>query len=196
MLKDGLHEVDLDFAPAPYVDSGTVIMFPGETLVFHFSENGESPGIPVFAGQMPLPLPQKPQPSDSDFQNDAYTSVQRDPKSGENLYFMKKGSQLLEGGTAEEHLKDEPPGTMIVSYHQVVGHPDMVLRIEHNLSRPLKYDAEMESLSANGLAAPEKTSTCPVMPRLSANETWPYPIGAIRLKNFRFVDTAKGFDCD
>lgn len=196
LMKDGIHEIDLDFGPAPYVENGTIIMVPGETLVFHFSGGTDDPGMPTFANQMAIPLPQNPQPSDSDFKNDTYTSVQRDPKTGENLYFLKTGSPFLEGGTAEEHLKGAAPNTMIVSYHQASGHPDMVLRIEHNFSRPVKYDAEIEPLLPNGLGKPEKTSTCPVMPVLSGNETWPYPLGAIRLENFRFVDTDKGFNCD
>ena len=196
LMTDGVHEIDINFGPAPYVDNGAIIMFPGETLVFRFPGGMDDPGIPAYANPMAMPLPQNPQPSDSDFQNDAHTGIQRDPKSGENLYFLTKGSPFLEGGTAEEHLKGAPPNTMIVSYHQASGHPDMVLRVEHNFSRPLKYDAEMEPLSPNGPGTPVKTSTCPVMPVLSGNETWPYPLGAIRLTNFRFVDTSKGFNCD
>ena len=59
----------------------------------------------------------------------------RDPKTGENFYLIKKGSPYGEGGTAEEHLKGEPPNTMIVSYRQVAGRPDMPLRVEHNFAK-------------------------------------------------------------
>jgi hypothetical protein len=194
--SDGIHEVEINFAPAPYVADGTIIVFPGETLVFRFSGGAENPGTPVFEKQMAIPLPQNAPPSDSSFQSDAQTSVRHDPKTGENFYIIKKGSPFAEGGTAEEHLKDEPPNTMILSYHQAIGHPDMVLRVEHNFSNPLKYDAEIEPLTPSGPARPVKTSTCPVQPVLSGSETWPYPLGAIRLKNFRFIDTSKGFNCD
>ena len=195
LLPDASREVEIEFPPAPYVSGGAIVMFPGETLVFRFSGNADAPGTPVFEKQMALPLPQKAPPSDQTFQSDAQTSVSHDPKTGENVYFMKEGSAFFEGGTAEEHLKGEPPGTMIVSYHQAAGHPDMVLRVEHNFPNPLKYDAEMERVTPNGPVS-EKTSTCPVQPVLAGNETWPYPIGTIRLKNFRFVDTSKGFNCD
>jgi hypothetical protein len=195
-MPDGSHEVELKFPVAPYVSDGTITVFPGETLVFRFSGGADGPGAPVFEKQMALPLPQKIAPSDESFQSDSQTRVSHDSKTGENVYFLGKGSPFFEGGTAKEHLKDEPPGTMIVSYHQAIGRPDMVLRIEHNFASPLKYDAEMERVTPNGLAAPKTTSTCPVQPVLAGNETWPYPIGPIRLKNFRFIDTSKGFNCD
>jgi hypothetical protein len=145
---------------------------------------------------MALPLPEKVTPSDQSFQGDAQTRVSHDSKTGENVYFINKASPFFEGGTAQEHLKDEPPDTVIVSYHQATGHPDMVLRVEHNFPSPVKYDAEMERVTPNGIGAPKMTSTCPVQPLLAGNETWPYPIGTIRLRNFRFIDTSKGFDCD
>lgn len=196
MAPDGRHEIDVDFAPAPYVSDGAIVVFPGETLVFRFSGGDGGPGTPSFEKQMPLALPQNVPPNDASFKDDEHTRVQHDPKTGENLYIIKEGSPFAEGGTAQEHLKDEPPNTMIVSYHQVSGRADMVLRIEHNFSSPLKYDAEIEPLRSGGRASPVKTSTCPVMPVLSGTETWPYPLGAITLKNFRFLDTGKGFNCD
>jgi hypothetical protein len=152
--------------------------------------------MPTFAEEMAMPLPQSAPPSDASFQGDAQTRVQHDPKTGENFYEIMEGSPFAEGGTAAEHLKGEPSNTLIISYHQAAGHPDMVLRVEHNFSSPLKYDAEIEALAPNGAAQPEKTSTCPVQPLLSGSETWPYPLGAIRLKNFRFIDTGKGFNCE
>lgn len=196
LMPGGSHEVEINFAPAPYVAGGTIVVFPGETLVFRFSGGTGNPGAPVFEKQMALPLPQIAPPSDQSFQGDAQTSVNHDAKTGENFYVMKKGSPFAEGGTAEEHLKDEPPNTMIVSFHQTIGHPDMVLRVEHNFSSPLKYDAEMMRVTPGSLGAPVKTSTCPVQPVLAGSEIWPYPLGPIRLENFRFVDTSKGFNCD
>jgi len=196
LMPDGIHEVKVDFSPAPYVADGAIVVFPGETLVFHFSGGAGGPGAPVFEKQMAIPLPQKVLPDDDSLPGDARVEVSRDGKTGENLYFIRKGSAYLEGGTAEEHLKGEPPDTMIVSYHQPAGHPDMILQIDHNFPQALKYDAEIMHVTANGVRAPEKTSTCPVQPVLTGRESWPYPLGAIRLMNFRFIDTSKGFNCD
>jgi hypothetical protein len=196
LSNDGTTQIQLSFDPAPYVVDGAITIFPGETLVFRFSGTSESPGTPVFVKEMAIPLPQKALPSDSSFQSDTTTSVEHDPKTGENLYTIRKGSPFAEGGTAEEHLKGEPGGTLILSYHQIAGHPDMALRIEHNFEKPLKYDATIEPVSARGLGNPEHSSTCPVHPLVAGMETWPYPLGPITLRDFRFLDTSKGFDCD
>jgi hypothetical protein len=182
---------------SPHVTKdGAIIVYPGETWMFRFSGPQDNPGLPVFVGTSVVTQPQHAPPSDFSFKGDATTDVQHDPKTGENVYTLRKGSPFAEGGTAEEHLKGEPPGTLIVSYNQTAGHPDMVLRVEHNFPGSIKYDAAIELLSANRPGSLKPTSTCPVRSVLSGMESWPYPLGAITLRNFRFVETGTAFNCD
>jgi hypothetical protein len=192
LAKDGANRYRITFDPQPYVVDGAITILPGETLIFHVTETADGLGIPVFVSARidaaPTKLP-------SDFAQDPTTGVQHDPKTGENVYWLKAGSPNLEGGTAEEHLKDAPPGTLILSYHQAVGRPDMVLRLEHNLSKPLKYDALMVALTPEDAGDPTATSTCPVAPKVAGLETWPYPLGALTLRNFRFMNMSSGFNC-
>jgi hypothetical protein len=189
--------VQFDVPSGPYVAAdGTITIYPEETLVFRAA--GASDGLQalVFVRLGASAAPKNVPPGDSSFQGDARTSVVHDPKTGENVYEVREGSPFAEGGTAEEHLKGEPEGTVIVSYHQAVGRPDMVLRVEHNLPGMLKYDAFMERLSPRGAAAAEATSTCPVRSLLVGQETWPYPLGAISMRNFRLLKENAPFSCD
>lgn len=184
------------FDPVPYVWDGAITIFPGEALIFRFSGTSENPGTPTFVRVIVGITPKNVPPSDMSFQGDQNTEVQHDPKTGENVYVIKKGSQFDEGGTAEEHLKGEPPGTFILYYEQAEGRPDMVLRTEHNLPRTLKFDTTIDRLAPEGSRGSEPTSTCSVHPLLAGMETWPYPIGAITLRNFRFMPTESGFNCE
>jgi hypothetical protein len=193
--RDGSGRYDITFPPQPYVQDGAIVILPGETLIFRIAVTGDSLGPPVFVGARADPPPAKVLPSDTSFQGNAKTTVQHDPKTGENYYQAYKGSPYIEGGTAAEHLKDAPPGTLIVSYHQAAGHPDMILRVEHNLPKPVKYDAVITRPAANSLASGTPTSTCPVRPLVAGMESWPYPLGAVALRNLRFMDISNGFSC-
>lgn len=187
---DGQHKYALDLDPTPYVLDGTIRIYPGETLIFRFKPGADGPGDPVFVTQIAGHTPQHLM-SESDPDVEKY----HDPKTGEDYYIDRGHSARLDGGTAADHLKDQPPGTMIVSYHQLAGHADMVLTVEHNLDRPLKYDARIDRLQPDGDAGLEATSTCPASPVMLANETWPYPIGTITLSHFRFA-TGSSFSCE
>jgi len=185
------------FDPVPYVSSGVVQIFPGETLVFHFASSSDSdPGLPTFVKQESADPISRVPPSDNSFEGDSKTTVQHDPKSGENYYVIRPGSPFVPTETAAQHLKDEPVGTLILSYYQVAGKPDMILRIEHNFPKPLRFDTAIDRLTPNGGTGLRSTSTCPAQPNLADMETWPYPIGMIAIKNFRFVDTSAGFSCN
>jgi len=182
---------------SPYVAAdGTITIYPEETLVFRAAGPPDGPLTLVFVREGVSQAPKNIPPSDASFQGDAKTTVVHDPKTGENVYGIYAGSRFIEGGTAEEHLKGEPEGTVIVSYHQAVGRPDMVLRVDHNLPGMLKYDAFMERLSPSGPTAAEATSTCPVHTVVAGQETWPYPLGAISMRNFRLLKEDAPFNCD
>jgi len=195
LAQDGHGRYEITFPPQPYLRDGAIVILPGETLIFRVPVTADGLGAPIFVSARIDPPPTKVLPSDSNFQGDSRTTVQHDPKTGENVYQVFDGSPYIEGGTAAEHLKDAPPGTVIVSYHQAAGHPDMILRVEHNLSQPLKYDALITRPTADGLASASPTSTCPVRPAVGGMESWPYPLGAITLRNLRFIDVSNGFSC-
>jgi len=67
-----------------------------------------------------------------------------------------------------------------VSFAEIDG--GMMLTLENHLPGDVKYDASMK--------APDDrlvyTSSCPVGAGLSAFETWPHPIKALELSNFRY----------
>jgi hypothetical protein len=190
LRSDVSGDFEADFDALPYVINGRITIFPGEALVFRFSPTADEPGVPVFVRAIAAP---EPVHLASDYPN---AEKQADPKSGENYYVLRQGSSVLDNGTAAEHLKDEPPGTMILFYNQVRDRPDMVLRIEHNLAQPLKFDTQINRLVPNRRTGMEHTSTCPAFPVLADMETWPYTIGAITLERFRFIATDGGFNCD
>jgi hypothetical protein len=194
---DNVHQYQATFDPTPYIWNGTITIYPGEALVFRFTNGtSDNPGTLVFVRAIVVATPKNAPPSDFSAKSDTTTTVQHDPKTGENLYEFSKGSPYAPEQTAEDLLKDEPPGTLIVSFGQVEGHPDMVLRVDHNLPSPLKYDATIDRLSSDGDRGFEKTTICPVQPVLAGMETWPYPLGAATLSNFHFIQTDNGFNCD
>ena len=175
---------------SPYVMAdGSIVIYPGETLIFRFAPTQDGPGAPVFVKRMERAAPTRLL-SDS-----PGAEKYHDPKTGEDYYIARGSDGPIEGGTARDHLKDQPPGTVIVSYQQAVGRADMVLTVEHNLGGTLKYDALIERLSPSGSMGLAPTSTCPVLPVMIGTETWPYPIATITLGRFRFVQAA-GFRCE
>lgn len=196
IARDGVNHYEAVFNATPYVQNGTITIYPGETLVFQFAVGPDGPGAPVFVREIVGPDTVKVPPSVADAKNDPTLDVQHDPKTDENVYFVKPGSIYAPSATAKDNLKDEPPGTLILSYRQVEGRPDMELRIEHNLPTSLKYDAQMDRLGQRGSTGLQSTSTCPVQSLITGLETWPYPIGVITLTNFRSIDMSNGFSCN
>jgi hypothetical protein len=177
---DGVHVLHARMDPAPYVENGEILIYPGETLVFHFTPTDDGPGQPEFAGLAVGAVPHHV------VGDDPNAATVRDPKTGETYTTVRTGSPLIENGTAADHLKDAPPGTMIVSLHQIDGHTDMLLSTEQNMAMAVKFDAVVSRGTPKGFTGYEHTSTCPATPLVTAVETWPYPIVAIKLSGFRF----------
>jgi hypothetical protein len=172
----------LTFGPGPYVYNGSINLFAGETLVFRFTPTADGPGVPQFVEAIDRPPPHHL------LTDDPAARPTLDPKTGETFTTLGRGSPVIDAGTARDHLAAYPPNTMIVSLHQVPGHFDMILTVEHNLAMPLKYDARMARELPAGLQPRAPTSTCPVSPLVLGFESWPYAIGDVALANFRFED--------
>lgn len=88
-------------------------------------------------------------------------------------------------------LKDEPPGTLVLSYGQFMGQDTMTLTLQHNLPSTLKLKAFMSVLGPDG-AKLAYTSTCPIMPKIIGMENWQQPLGLIILEDFKFQSAAPG----
>lgn len=63
--------------------------------------------------------------------------------------------------------------------------PTTMLTIENPFDKPFRYHLSMDYVGGNGLVY---TSSCAVKPRLPAIELWSFPIKALLLTRFRFVD--------
>lgn len=187
---DGQHGLEGDFDAAPYIHGDVITIFPGETLIFRFTPTDDGPGIPAFVGVGTSVVPHHLATDDPN------RTEQHDPATGETYFTVPAGSPLVENGTAEDHLKGQPPGTLILALHQVYGRPDMVLSIEHNLPKALKLDAAIGRARPDISKKMDPTSTCAAKPLFSASETWPYPIAAINLTNFRYIDISNGLHCE
>lgn len=188
-------DYEFEVAPSPYVANGILSIMPGETLVFHFDRaTADAPGEPTFVKTaMANPVRAVP-PSSAVVQSTPDTRSSYDPNTGESFTAVSKGSAYAPTETAADHLKNEPEGTLIVSFYQIEGRADMALRVEHNLPKPLKFDTQMLRAVPNA-SGMDKTSTCPVRPILADMETWPYPIAIIQMTNFRYADMSAGTSC-
>lgn len=168
---------DLSFSVAntPYVlDGKTILIFPGETLVFQLSGDGaeQSPSFVRVEEPPPAVAPISKEAAGKNF-----------PSSDPNeLAIRQTMADLKANGTAKDHLKDEPAGTLIVQYEQVRNGLGMSLRIEHNLAKALTVNATISVFRGSNFRS-EHSSVCTILPKLSDNEYWPYPLGAIFLSD-------------
>jgi hypothetical protein len=91
-----------------------------------------------------------------------------------------------------------PPkeGVAVFSFElkQLDGKPDMMLTIKSTLGFPVKYDAHMFTFGKDGPQS-AYTSSCPIIARGAAFETWPHEIGMIVLTDFRVVSQDR-FVCE
>ena len=98
--------------------------------------------------------------------------------------------------TADDSLKDAPPGTLVVSYGQFAGKDTVTLTLQHNFPATLKLKAFMSVPGPDGFKL-VYTSTCPIMPKLVDMENWAQPLGLIILEDFTFRDAASNqMSCD
>jgi hypothetical protein len=84
---------------------------------------------------------------------------------------------------------------MTLEFKQVDGKPDMLLTIKSTLGFLIKYDAQMFVPTKNGTQS-IYTSSCPIVAKGSAFETWPHEIAMIVLHDFRVVSERDGVACN
>lgn len=167
---DKEHFTSLAVTHSPYVEEdGTILIFPGETLVFRLPAEGDKLGAPQFVAEY---APQMP--------------AERDTPDSRSL-------PKLSGALPADVLAPFPTGSFVISYGQRGREPSTYLIMAHNLPQTLKLDAVMMIIRP-GKYEPHATSTCPLMSKVFGFEHWPHPIGPMLLKNIR-VPTG-GMVCD
>ena len=90
-----------------------------------------------------------------------------------------------------------PPNTILISYGQLkrLGASGMTLVSEHNLAHMVKFDAVIAEFATDSYRQ-HPTSSCPVMPKMWATESWPNALGPIVLANFRFSASSDTMTCE
>lgn len=84
---------------------------------------------------------------------------------------------------------------MTFEFKQTDGKPDMMLSIKSTLGFVIKYDAHMFVPTKNGTQS-IYTSSCPIIAKGGAFETWPQEIAMIVLHDFRVVSERDGVACN
>jgi hypothetical protein len=161
---------------------------PGERLVFRFPDAGEQPGDPQFVRAEIAPAASVPDMSDK-------TYDKLDKSDAGTFALAAQTEAIKANGTAAQRLKEEPPGTLILTYRAIPGAVGMMLDIEHNLPKPIKFDAFMARPKSDGWKL-EYTTTCPVRPGIQSGENWPEPLGMIILEKFRFLADSAPVTCE
>ncbi|HUJ03805.1 MAG TPA: hypothetical protein VLW75_09230, partial [Rhizomicrobium sp.] len=147
-----------------------VMIDPGETVAIQFKRSGNMLIDPKFIGR---------------FQPDYPARVVH----GGKLFANPADAKL-----PKLNMADLPPDTLVISYGQINAHtPGMILKSEHNFTRPIKFLA-VRTLLHMGYFDPYETPTCAVLPGKSRTEIWPDLMGPIMLANIRFIDLPKSPD--
>jgi hypothetical protein len=79
------------------------------------------------------------------------------------------------------------PAILSLQLHQEESKPSMALVLRNETGIALKYDVTMFVPTPQGMRATH-TSTCPLLPGIMGDESWPHPIAMIMLSNFRKTD--------
>jgi len=98
-------------------------------------------------------------------------------------------------GQSAANTKSADAATMRFEFKQTDNKPDMTLIINSALGFLIKYDAYMFVPTKDGMRS-IYTSSCPIIRRGSAYETWPHEIAMIVLSNFRVVSDRDGVTCN
>jgi len=172
-------ELRFNVPRGPYTTSeGHIVIMPGERLVFRFEPQGDVLGMPKFVRAERLadePVP--------DMSGPAFDKL--DKTDANDVGIAQQMANLKTNGTAKDQLKNEPAGTLILTYGPISGATGMTLTIEHNLPQTLKLAAfAMTPVSGNFQL--NYTSTCSVLPLLLDVETWRQPLGGIILEKFEY----------
>jgi hypothetical protein len=85
-----------------------------------------------------------------------------------------------------------PKDTLVVKFWQEPGTTNMFLSVHNPLGGFLHYRAEL--LRPSSLQY-EYTSSCPVFAHLLGIESWPFPIAALSLSDFKVLADSKTVQC-
>jgi len=102
------------------------------------------------------------------------------------------------GGGQNDPVPSPDPNvtaTMTLELKQMENKPDMTLIIRSTLGFMIKYDAYMFVPTKDGMRS-IYTSSCPIIPRGSAYETWPQEIAMLALTDFRVVSERDAGSCN
>jgi len=100
---------------SPYLTSEShIVIQPGENLVFRFSTDGDQPGQPKFIRAEALSQTPVPDLSDTNFDKMDKT----DPNTCATAVEI---ANVKANGPAKERLKNQPPGTLILTYRSIPG---------------------------------------------------------------------------
>jgi hypothetical protein len=181
VFVDADHFTLIPVSRSPYIlDSGAVLVFPGETIAVQFAPDGDKLGQPISAQRYAAHLPA--------------LIVKAD---GQPIANPEDATlPAVTGNRPADEVAKLPPNTLLISYGQFkqTGEKGMALIVEQNLPQTIKLDAIVAELSPGGYKQ-HYTSTCPIMPKMFGNENWPNALGPIVLKNFRFQAGGNSFTC-
>jgi hypothetical protein len=114
---------------------------------------------------------------------------------GETLYFEAEEGP---GGALDLRLVStisHPEKTFIMSLAQMPlagGSTSMKFEITNPFDRRVRYHLELMPLEKEVVI---KSSTCPILEKLTNYEAWPYPIFQVLIEKVRFMDTAEPVNC-
>jgi len=180
---DAAHFIGVNVSRSPYLlEDGAILLFPGETLAVTFAVDGDTLGKPIsavrYAPHLPLLIARTQGDKPAANPDDATLPV-------------------VLGKMPADEVASLPPNTLLISYGQFKpeGPAGMVLTLEHNLPHTLKLDAVITEISTAGYKQ-HASSTCPVLPKIWDNESWPYPLGPIILAKVRFQPDSGDIVCN
>ncbi|MBW8881539.1 MAG: hypothetical protein JF615_08990 [Asticcacaulis sp.] len=177
---DDKHYTTIPVTRSPYVlDDGTLLIFPGETLAFQVTLDGDKVTNVAFYKAFAPSFP---------------ASIAKDDGLSDNAGDAALPS--LTGKDTKEKMAGLPANIVLLSYGQSDDIPGMLLVMEHNLPGTLKVDAVMAAVVSGKTSYDvQPTSTCPIMEHIAGFEMWPNPIGPMMIKNLRLLPAGAEMTC-
>ncbi len=172
---DKTHFMDVPVGRSPIITpEGDILIYPDETLAVQFTVSGDTLSAPRLVAQ---------------YATRGTFAMQIDTGSTQTDNPLNTSLPALPQKDGATDMSALPPNTMVITYGQFKGQTGMAMNMESNLPATLKLDATLSRIGKNGYEW-HYTSTCPL--RKASYETWPGPMGPIRLSHFRFLaDSAK-----
>jgi hypothetical protein len=156
-----------------------ITILPGERLIFHFDIANGKLSDPIFVRAEAAPVTAIPALTDPKFDK-------LDKSDPSTFATASQIEDIKANGTAAEKLKGEPTGTLMLTYQAIPGAVGMMLAIEHNFPKTIKFNAFVARPKPEGWKL-EYSSTCAVKPGIGSGENWPDPLGMIILENFKLL---------